>query len=72
MGSAAWRILGGIDVDFLCRHTPAEVREYTMRTLDVCAQGGGYATGTGNTVANYVPVENYLAMLRAVEDFNGQ
>jgi uroporphyrinogen decarboxylase len=65
-------ILGGVDVDYLCRHTPAEVREYTLRILDVCAEGGGYAAGTGNTVANYVPVDSYLAMLAAVKSFNGQ
>jgi uroporphyrinogen decarboxylase len=64
-------ILGGVDVDYLCRHTPEEIREYTLRILEACAPGGGYAAGTGNTVANYVPVENYLAMLRAVEEFNG-
>lgn len=65
-------IMGGIDVDFLCRHTPTEIREYTLRTLEVCAPGGGYAAGTGNTVTNYMPVESYLAMLRAVEEFNGR
>ena len=26
-------------------------------------KGGGYALGSGNSIANYVPVENYLAML---------
>jgi len=25
--------------------------------------GLGYCLGTGNTVANYLPLENYLAML---------
>lgn len=25
--------------------------------------GGRYALGSGNSVANYVPVQNYLAML---------
>jgi uroporphyrinogen decarboxylase len=65
-------LLGGVDVDYLCRHTTAEVREYTLRILEVCAVGGGYAAGTGNTVANYVPVENYLAMLGAIKSFNGQ
>jgi uroporphyrinogen decarboxylase len=63
-------ILGGIDVDFLCRHAPAQIMEHTKRVLEVCARGGGYAAGTGNTVANYIPVENYLAMLKAVADFN--
>jgi len=64
-------LLGGVDVDYLCRRTPAEVMERTKRILEACAPGGGYAAGTGNTVANYIPVENYLAMLRAVEAFNG-
>ena len=63
-------LLGGVDVDFLCRRSPAEIREYTLRILEACAPGGGYAAGTGNTVANYIPVENYLAMLRAVEEWN--
>ena len=65
-------LMGGVDVDFLCRHAPAEVMEYTKRVMDVCSRGGGYAIGTGNTVANYVPVENYLAMLKAVADFNSK
>jgi len=56
-------ILGGIDMDFLCRHTEDEVRTYTRSVLEQCAPGGGYALGTGNSVANYVPVRNYLAML---------
>ena len=25
--------------------------------------GGGYALGTGNSVTNYIPVRNYIAML---------
>lgn len=65
-------ILGGIDMDFMCRRSPAEIMERTKRTMEVCARGGGYAIGTGNTVANYVPVENYLAMLKAAADFNGR
>lgn len=56
-------ILGGVDVDYLCRHTEEEVRAYTRRVLEACAPGGGYALGTGNTVANYIPVKNYLAMV---------
>jgi uroporphyrinogen decarboxylase len=32
-------------------------------TLSVCQPGGGYCLGTGNSVANYLPVDNYLAML---------
>jgi uroporphyrinogen decarboxylase len=56
-------ILGGIDMDKLCRLPEEELREYVRGVLDVCMEGGRYALGSGNTVANYVPVENYLVML---------
>lgn len=56
-------LLGGIDVDFLCRAHPDDVRRRVRRTLDLCLPGGGYCLGTGNSVANYVPIDNYLAML---------
>lgn len=56
-------LLGGIDVDFLCRATEAETRKRVRDTLDQCQSSGGYCLGTGNSVANYIPVENYLAML---------
>jgi uroporphyrinogen decarboxylase len=64
-------LLGGIDVDFLCRAAPEQVRERVARTLAVCQPGGGYALGTGNSVANYIPVDNYLAMLDAGRRFSG-
>ena len=56
-------LLGGIDMDFICRASEAEVRQRVRETLDVCLPGGGYCLGTGNTMANYVPLGNYLAML---------
>jgi uroporphyrinogen decarboxylase len=56
-------LLGGIDVDFLCRSSTDEIRRRVRETLDICMEGGGYCLGTGNSVANYIPLENYLAML---------
>jgi uroporphyrinogen decarboxylase len=56
-------LLGGIDVDFLCRSTEPEIRARVKKTLDACMPGGGYCLGTGNTVANYIPLESYLALL---------
>jgi uroporphyrinogen decarboxylase len=55
--------LGGIDMDFLCRADEAAVRERVRHTLDALQHKGRYCLGTGNTVANYVPMRNYLAML---------
>ena len=56
-------VLGGFDLDKICRMTEPEVRNHTRFLIDNCAAGGGWALGTGNSVANYVPVSNFLAML---------
>lgn len=56
-------ILGGVDVDKLSRWSEPEIRKYIRDIIDKCAPVGGYALGSGNTIANYVKVENYLAML---------
>ena len=56
-------LIGGIDVDFLCRADETAIRRRVRDTLEVCQPGGGYCLGTGNSVANYIPLQNYLAML---------
>ncbi|MBI3947636.1 MAG: uroporphyrinogen-III decarboxylase-like protein [Armatimonadetes bacterium] len=64
-------LLGGIDVDFLCRADEAAIRRRVRDTLEKCHPGGGYCLGTGNSVANYIPVENYLTMLDEGRRFTG-
>jgi uroporphyrinogen decarboxylase len=56
-------ILGGIDMDFLCRKDEESIRKRVRKTLEICMQKKGYCLGTGNTVANYIPLDNYLTML---------
>ena len=56
-------LLGGIDMDLLCRGTEEQIRSKVRETLDICMPGGGYCLGAGNTVANYIPLNNYLVML---------
>ena len=56
-------LLGGIDVDFLCRHDEPAIRQRVRATLDTCMPGGGYCLGTGNSVTNYIPLDHYLAMV---------
>jgi uroporphyrinogen decarboxylase len=57
-------ILGGVDMDLLGRGTEEAVRARTREILAVCGERGtGYCLGTGNTAANYIPKQNYLAML---------
>ncbi|HPU08258.1 MAG TPA: uroporphyrinogen decarboxylase family protein [Candidatus Atribacteria bacterium] len=55
-------LLGGVDVDKLCRLEEQELRSYVRDILHNCMPYR-YALGSGNTVTNYVPVENYLIML---------
>jgi uroporphyrinogen decarboxylase len=61
-------ILGGIDVDFLCRRSAEEVYARSKAILERSAERGGYALGTGNSVPEYLPKENYYAMLQAAYD----
>jgi uroporphyrinogen decarboxylase len=63
-------ILGGIDVDFLCRSNETEIRRRVRETLNQCHPGGGYCLGTGNSVANYIPLDNYLIMLDEGRRYN--
>ena len=56
-------ILGGVDMDLLARGTEEQVRVRTRQILDSCGLSGSYCLGTGNTVANYIPIRNYVAML---------
>ena len=58
-------ILGGIDVDFLCRSTPQAIRERSAAMLRRAARRGAYALGSGNSLPDYVPDEGYLAMRSA-------
>jgi uroporphyrinogen decarboxylase len=58
-------ILGGIDLDFVCRSTPEAITARSLAMLERSAGRGGYALGTGNSVPEYVPDENYFAMITA-------
>jgi uroporphyrinogen decarboxylase len=62
-------ILGGMDVDFICRSEPEDVYDRSLRMLDLAASSGAYALGTGNSVPEYVPDDGYFAMIRAALDF---
>ena len=56
-------VLGGVDVDKLTRFQEPELRKYVRNILRDCTPGGGYCLGSGNSIANYIPPENYLAMV---------
>ena len=55
--------LGGLDVDVICRGTPQELRAYARRQIEACWYDGYWALGTGNSLTDYMPVENYMIVL---------
>ncbi|MHC4396625.1 MAG: uroporphyrinogen decarboxylase family protein [Planctomycetota bacterium] len=61
-------ILGGIDLGFVCSSTPQQIKQRCRAMLAKAQTKGGYALGTGNSVPEYVPDENYLAMITTVTD----
>ena len=60
-------IVGGIDMNFLVLRTPDEIYARSKAMLERTAERGGYMLGAGNSVPDYVSVENYLAMMRALD-----
>lgn len=58
-------ILGGIDVDFLCRAGEVDIEKRCHNMLEMAKEKGGYALGSGNSIAPYVPLKNYIAMIKS-------
>jgi uroporphyrinogen-III decarboxylase len=64
---------GGVDTQkTLPFGTPAEVREQVLRRCEIFAPGGGFIFNSIHNVQAQTPVENIVAMLNAVHEFNGR
>ncbi len=55
-------MMGCVDMDNLTRMNEDALRGYIRDILETCMPRR-FALGSGNTVANYVPLENYVVML---------
>lgn len=53
----------------LTRGTPEDVRRAVEKRIHQIAPGGGYCCGSSNSVTDYVPFENFLAMIKAIQDY---
>ncbi len=51
--------------------TPAEVRDEVLRRCETFAPGGGFVFNTIHNIQALTPVENIVAMVDAVHEFNG-
>lgn len=64
---------GGVDTQSVLPFgTPVEVREQVLRRCEVFAPGGGFVFNSIHNVQAKTPVENIVAMLDAVHEFNGR
>lgn len=56
-------LLGGVDVDFICRASEKDLRQRVRDFIAAMAPNGGYCLGSGNSIPSYVPLEKYWALL---------
>jgi uroporphyrinogen-III decarboxylase len=64
---------GGVDTQqTLPFGTPAEVREQVLRRCEAFAGSGGFVFNAIHNVQAQTPVENIVAMVDAVREFNGR
>ncbi len=62
-------VMGGIDMDFMTRKSPREIYDRATAMLQRSSERGGYFLGTGNSVPETIPFDNYLALTQAAFDF---
>ncbi|MDZ7314725.1 MAG: methyltransferase [candidate division KSB1 bacterium] len=63
---------GGVDTQTtLMFKSPAEVRAEVLRNCEIFSRDGGFVFNTVHNIQGNVPLENVVAMLQAVREFNG-
>lgn len=64
---------GGIDTQVTLPYaTPNKVREEVLRLCDIFAKDGGFVFNTVHNIQANVPVENIVAVVNAIKEFNGK
>ena len=64
---------GGIDTQKTLPYSTSEqVREEVLRLCDIFAKDGGFVFNTVHNIQANVPVENIVAMVDAIKEFNGE
>ena len=63
---------GGVDTQHVLPFgTPQEVYDQVLERLDIFSKGGGYVFNTIHNIQFNTPIQNIIAMLRAIKSFNG-
>ena len=63
---------GGIDTDAVCRLPKDEMEVYIRDVIEKCQGRGGFAFGSGNSIPDYVPTDQYVFMVNCVRRLRGE
>jgi 5-methyltetrahydrofolate--homocysteine methyltransferase len=60
-------LAGNIDIEFPLAHgTPEEVENDVKEHMEALKPGGGYVACSSHSIVNYIPHENFIAMINAI------
>ena len=63
---------GGVDTQHVLPFgTPEEVRKQVLERLEIFGKDGGYICNTIHNIQACTPIENVVAMVEAIKEFNG-
>ena len=63
-------LAGNIDIEFPLAHgTPEEVERDVKKHMEVMKPGGGYICCSSHSIVNYIPHENFVAMINAIHRY---
>jgi uroporphyrinogen decarboxylase len=62
-------LIGNIDVDLLARGTKDEIRKNVLFNIENVGFNGGYCVGSGNSIPEYVNLDNYITMIETAKSF---
>lgn len=56
----------------VCRLPKGETETYIRNVIEACQGHGGFAFGSGNSIPDYVPLDQYLCMVNCVRRLRGE
>ena len=62
-------LIGNIDVDLLSRSNPDKIRKNVRENIEKVWDNGGYIVGSGNSIPDYVKLENYIALIEEAKNY---
>lgn len=60
---------GNIDVGLLVQGQPEDITNAVRKLIEQVGPGGGFILSSGNSIAKYIPLANYKAMLNALRTY---